>query len=193
MTSVEDDFSEYAAGKIQWLRSVAYLLCLDWQRADDLGQVAITKLYAKWRHASKVENLDGYVRTILVNAFLHEHRTAWWKRATLTDQEPSAAVVASDIESLLDLRDVLKSLPPRRRAAVVLRFYEELSVHETAEVLGCSAGTVESETAHALDVLQPKLAQRTQIAPLTPAGPSNLLPPAKAPLAQPEGAHPWTI
>lgn len=193
MTTADDDaYTEYVSAKMHWLRGIAYLLCQDWHRADDLGQTAITKLYVHWRRASQLENLDGYVRTILVNAFFAEQRSPWWKRGTLThrdDLEIPGAAPEQSVEAVLDLRDALKNLPPRQRATVVLRYYDQLSVQETADVLGCSTGNVKSQTARALASLRRTLAERP--APTGPGataagGPQPLL---CQPQAHPEGTR----
>jgi len=77
-TRRDEDFTAYVHTRLAWLRRVGYLLCQDWQQADDLVQTAITSLYVHWRRARTMENTDGYARTILVRAFLSEqarHRT----------------------------------------------------------------------------------------------------------------------
>ncbi|MBR7836864.1 SigE family RNA polymerase sigma factor [Actinospica durhamensis] len=165
MIGTDDDqtYAQYAAGAIPRLRRIAYLLCQDWHRADDLTQSALARLYRYWRRAQGVENLDAYVGTILLNVFLAEQRTHWWK-ATSVSAEPRelAAPAASGgaaLDQALDLRAALMTLPPRRRATVVLRYYCDYSVEQAAQVLGCSTGTVKSQTAKALaqlrDVLDP--------------------------------------
>lgn len=167
MTASDDDaYTEYVSARMQWLRGVAYLLCQDWHRADDLGQATITKLYVNWRRASQVANIDGYVRTILVNTFLSEQRSPWWKRVVAQHEDPASTAPSASVEAVLDLREALKLLPPRQRATVVLRYYDELSVQETADVLGCSAGNVKSQTARALDTLRRILSDP----PADPAG-----------------------
>jgi RNA polymerase sigma-70 factor (sigma-E family) len=158
----DDAYVKYVSEKIPWLRRVAFLMCQDWHRADDLVQVTITSLYAHWRRASKVENLDGYVRRMLVNVYLAEQRTSWWRRVVPTGTNREAAdETASHVPDLavnLDLAAALAGLPPRQRAAVVLRHYCDLSLEEAAEVLSCSTGTVKSQTARGLAALRIALA-----------------------------------
>jgi RNA polymerase sigma-70 factor (sigma-E family) len=165
---------------MHWVRGIAYLLCQDWHRADDLGQTTITKLYVHWHRATRFENIDGYVRTILVNTFLSEQRSPWWKRGGLThrdDLEIPAPGPDTEhgLESVLDLRAALKHLPPRQRAVVVLRYYDELSVQEAADVLGCSTGTVKSQTFRALASLRQTLTQPPE-QPTQPTRPASALP-----------------
>jgi RNA polymerase sigma-70 factor (sigma-E family) len=157
----DEAYTAYVSAKVPWLRRVAYLLCEDWHRADDLVQTAITKLYVNWRRAARVENLDGYVRTILVNTYLAEQRTSWWRRVVpiqhFDEQAQVAAAEAVDTDAALDTVAALATLPPRQRAAIVLRHYCDLSVEETAEMLGCSTGTIKSQTARGLATLRATL------------------------------------
>jgi len=155
----DDDFTAYARARLAWLRRVAYLLCQDWQRADDLVQTTITSLYVHWRRARVMESVDGYARTIMVRAFLSERRGGWARRVTLTGQLPEAPGQAPDADDALDVRAALAGLPPRQRATLVLRFYCDLNVEQSARVLGCSAGTVKSQTAKALASLRRSLGE----------------------------------
>jgi len=156
------EFTEYVASRAGWLRRVAYLLCSDWHRADDLVQESITKLYVNWSRAGRVENLDGYARQVLVNTFLAEQRSPWWRRAArgaaasaqVAELVAGQVAAGGDVEASLDLRQALAALPPRQRAAVVLRYYCDLSVNQTAEALGCSSGNVKSQTSRGLDALR---------------------------------------
>jgi RNA polymerase sigma-70 factor (sigma-E family) len=155
------EFTEYVSARQAWLRRVAFLLCGDWHRADDLVQSAITKLYAHWHRARKADNVDGYVRRTLVNTYLAEQRSGWAKWTVLhrsggesaPDPEPAPALTR-DLELGLDLRSALAQLPPRQRAAVILRFYCDLSVEQTAQVMGCSAGNVKSQSSRGLATLR---------------------------------------
>ena len=155
------EFTEYASARQAWLRRVAYLLSGDWHRADDLVQITITKLYAHWHRARRADNLDGYTRRILVNTYLAEQRSGWARRTVLhrfgsrtrNDPEPEPALLG-DLELGLDLKTALAKLPPRQRAAVVLRFYCDLSIEQTAELMGCSTGTVKSQSARGLATLR---------------------------------------
>ncbi|MEV5715892.1 SigE family RNA polymerase sigma factor [Amycolatopsis mediterranei] len=147
-------FTEYVTARAAWLRKVAYLLCGDWHRADDLVQSAITRLYANWARASRAGNLDGYARRTLVNTFLAEQRMSWWRRVDLRQNDQDPPTPGTDVEQALDLRAALERLPPRQRATVVLRYFGDLPVAETARALGCSEGTVKSQTAKAVDTLR---------------------------------------
>src|SRR6185312_14344449 len=103
------------------------LLCQDSHRADDLVQTSLTKLYVHWRRVEHLENLDGYIRTILLNTYLAEQRTSWWRRVISNaqlreDADPNADDVAA-LETAIDLAAALAALPPGQRVAIVLRHY----------------------------------------------------------------------
>lgn len=152
---LEGRYVEYVTSKLPWLRQVAYLLCQDWHQADDVVQAAITKLYVHWPRVSGTENVDGYVRVIVVRTFLSERRSGWARRVDLSAWPPDpVAVPAPDPATRLTVRRALAQVPPRQRATLVLRFYCDLSVEETAAALRCSSGTVKSQTKRGLDALR---------------------------------------
>jgi RNA polymerase sigma-70 factor (sigma-E family) len=154
------DFTEYATARTPWLRKVAFLLCQDWHRADDLVQTTLTRLYVHWHRVNEVESIDAYARTVLVNAFLAEQRTAWWKRVSLHREAIDDVVSDLDVAASVDLRGALAALPPRQRAAIVLRYYCDLSVDEAAAALDCAPGTVKSQTSRGLDAMRRALGPR---------------------------------
>lgn len=175
------DFTEYFSARRSWLRSVAFMLCQDWHRADDLLQTAAIRLYASWHRIGRIDNVDAYARRILINVFLAEQRSPWWKRVIPHWENKDGVVEATDPAAVLDLRTALAALPPRQRAAVILRYYDELSVRETAEVLQCSAGTVKSQTARGLAALRRTLGESEEFeepaeeaSGSTAPGPNNL-------------------
>ena len=159
MTAERTDaaFTEYVAARGPWLRKVAFLLCQDWHRADDLVQNSIIKLYARWPRAEEIDNIDGYARKVVVNTFLAEERSPWWRRTAPWPEQPRAQQAAADLDAALDLADALAALPPRQRAAIVLRYYCDLSVEEAASVLSCSPGTIKSQTSRGIESLRRKL------------------------------------
>lgn len=154
MQGEDERFTAYVSARGGWLRRMAYLLCQDWDRADDLVQTAVMRLYAHWRRAEKVDNLDGYARTVLVRTFFAEQRTLWWRRVATGSPSPERAAASGDLEAEMDLRIALQGLPPRQLAAVVLRYYCDLSVEQTAEAMNCSTGNVKSQTARGLAALR---------------------------------------
>jgi RNA polymerase sigma-70 factor (sigma-E family) len=170
MTSVEqgervgrdedEAYREYAAGLLPGLRRLAYLLCQDWHRADDLVQGALERLYLNWGKASKANDPAAYARTVLLRVFLSEQRTAWAHRVVLVDHAPEGGGAGGpDVESRMELEAALRQLPARQRAVLVLRFYCDLSVEQTAETLRCATGTVKSQAARGLIRLREVLAE----------------------------------
>jgi len=151
------EFAEYVDGRLPSLRRLALLLCHDWHRADDLVQASITKLYVHWQRARKATSVDAYVRTIIVREFLHEQRSAWARRVVLGALLPDQPAADLDSDAAIDLRTAIAGLPSRQRAVLVLRYYCDLDVEHSAEILGCSPGTVKSQTARALASLRRQL------------------------------------
>jgi RNA polymerase sigma-70 factor (sigma-E family) len=148
------EFAEYVGARLPSLRRLALLLSHDWHRADDLVQASITKLYVHWHRARKATSVDAYVRTIIVHEFLHERRSAWARRVMLGSLLPDLPTAHYDADAAIDLRAAIAALPTRQRAVLVLRYYCDLDVEHSAEVLGCSPGTVKSQTARALTSLR---------------------------------------
>ena len=149
-------FREYVAGRSPALLRTAYLLTGSRADAEDLLQTALAKTYLAWPRINDRGALDGYVRRVMVNT-----QTSWWRRKKI-DEYPSETLperrAARDATEDLVLHDALwnalAELPKRQRAMVVLRYYEDLSEPETADVLGVSVGTVKSTTSRALAKLR---------------------------------------
>lgn len=159
MSSGRDaEYTEYVAARL------AAVLCGDWQRADDLVQATLTKLYVHWGRVRAAAYPDAYARTVLVREFIHERRSAWVTRVSLSGRVADSPAAAVDQDAVLDLRAAVTALPPRQRATLVLRFYCDLNVDQAAEILGCSPGTVKSQTARAL------AAVRRALEPVAAAG-----------------------
>jgi RNA polymerase sigma-70 factor (sigma-E family) len=153
----DEEFSRYVAARAHSLRSTAYLLCGDWHRAEDITQSALLKLYLAWRRLDHHGGLDAYSRRIVVRTFLAERRLLWRKREHVTDAPPDAPALGSYAEQRLHIQQALTAVPPRQRAVIVLRFWNDLSVEETAAALGCSVGTVKSQCARGLAKLRERL------------------------------------
>ena len=161
--SRDAQFAEYMTARQPALLRIAYLLTGDTHTAEDLVQTALAKLYLNWEKVDRRDSLDGYVRRILVN----EHNSLWrrpWKRRE-TNAEPLPEQVAPQQQGRdTDLWDFVQTLPRKQRAAVVLRYYEELSEAETADVLGVSVGTVKSQTSRALATMRARSAEISHLA-----------------------------
>jgi DNA-directed RNA polymerase specialized sigma24 family protein len=84
------EYTEYVAARLSSLRRLAAVLCDDWQRADDLVQATLTRLYVHWGRAREASHADAYARAVLVREFIHERRSSWARRVTLRDGLPDA-------------------------------------------------------------------------------------------------------
>ena len=150
------DFAAYMQARQPSLLRTAYLLTGDRHTAEDLVQTAFAKLYLSWDRVRDQGSMDGYLRRILVNENNSLWRRGWKKREHATDElpEPTPHVDEHDHGRSGALWDLVQTLPKKARAVLVLRYYEELSEAETAEVLGISVGTVKSQTSRALAALR---------------------------------------
>lgn len=152
MTSGEE-FAEFAEAAFPQLRRTAFLLCGNWHTAEDLVQTTLARVFVSWRKIRRRDAVRAYAARTLVNTYLAEKRS---KRSTeiLTDQFPEHPVEPHAPETRMVVLGVLATLPPRARAVVVLRYWEDLSVDQVAVMLGCSPGNVKSLAAGALGKLR---------------------------------------
>ena len=149
----EAAFRAFAVMRRPSLRRTAFLLCGDWHQADDLVQAALVKLYVAWPRIRESEPPDAYAHRVLVRCYLDERRRPW-RRESPVDTVDDNAAPGRPSDDLLDLRAALAQLPRRQRATLLLRFWLDASVAQTADALGCSEGTVKSQTARALTTLR---------------------------------------
>lgn len=150
------EFEEYAGSRWPVLFRTALLLAGDEAEADDLAQTTLVKAYAVWPRVQRADSPDAYVRRMLVNEFLSDRRRTARRRAQLPLAVPEPPII-EDPAQRLDLWANVMMLPPRQRAVLVLRFYEDLTEAETARVLGVSVGTVKSQAHDALRTLRTRL------------------------------------
>ncbi|MFE9744536.1 SigE family RNA polymerase sigma factor [Saccharothrix saharensis] len=146
------EFGEFVDARALVMRRTAYLLCGDWHRAEDLVQTALTKLYVAWPRVRR-GSVDAYARKVLVRAAIDEGRRGFRSRETVVDAVPDTAVSGTAAGDL-DVRRALALLPPGQRTVVVLRYWEDLSIAETARLLGRTEGTVKSQAAKGLAALR---------------------------------------
>jgi RNA polymerase sigma-70 factor (sigma-E family) len=148
-----DGFTEFATAAAPRLRRTAFLLSGDWHTAEDLVQTTLTKMFVSWRRVSQMDALLPYATRALVNTYLAGRRR---RRAAelLLSKFPERAVEPQEPELKIVVLDALATLPTRARAVVVLRYWEDLSIEQVADLLGCSAGNVKSQSARGLDKLR---------------------------------------
>jgi RNA polymerase sigma-70 factor (sigma-E family) len=140
-------FSDYVVARRPLLYRTAWVLCGDPHQAEDLVQQVLTKLYVAWPRVSRMESVDAYVRTMLVNANVDRVRR---RHEDVVLEGIDVPVSDADRDAVLDLRVALAELAPGQRRALVLRHLWGLSVDETAAALGIAPGTVKSQTSDAV-------------------------------------------
>lgn len=155
MNDRDKGFAAYFASRSGAMRGTAYLLCGDWHRAEDLVQTAFIKLYRAWNRISAHQKLDAYTRQVLVRTFLDETRRGFFRRESPTEEFADRPMPApGGVEDRVVLLHALAEVAPRQRAALVLRFWEDLSVEDTAKAMGCTPGTVKSQVARGLNAMR---------------------------------------
>ncbi|AZM49755.1 SigE family RNA polymerase sigma factor [Streptomyces sp. WAC 06738] len=163
----DTDFQSFMASRWPRLLRTAYLLTGEQHAAEDLAQTALERAYVAWRRVTRAEDPDAYVRRILFNA--HARRFRSGRRAELPSGHsggsaggapPAGPDRIAQADDRLALLPALLALPPRQRQAVVLRYWEDLSVEEAAAAMGCSTGTIKSQTAKGLAKLRVSLVPR---------------------------------
>jgi RNA polymerase sigma-70 factor (sigma-E family) len=156
----EEEFRSFVRDRLAGLRRSAYLLCGDPHTADDIVSTTLAKLLRHWGRVSRLDHPDSYLRRMLVRTYLDERRRPWRRREYANGEVPDTpnldAPDAGTVDRVTLLR-LLDRLPPRRRAVLVLRFYLDLGVEQTAEVLGCAPGTVKAHTHQGLAALRAML------------------------------------
>jgi len=123
-----EEFTAYVAGSAIGMRRTAYLMCGDWQRAEDEVQTALVKLYLAWDRIRDRQSLDAFVRTTLIRGLIDERRRPWRREHAQAALPDRAAAEPWPLEDRLTVRDALAKVPPRQRAVLVLRFYEDCDV-----------------------------------------------------------------
>jgi RNA polymerase sigma-70 factor (sigma-E family) len=154
----EPAFSDYVAARRTQLFRTACLLCGDPHRAEDIVQDTLARLYSNWPRVSRADNVEGYVRRILVNSHYSDRRRPWRRESTSTTQVDPPLEPGMTPEDADAIWTAIRSLPLGQRQVVVLRHIWDRSVEETASDLGISPGTVKSQTRDALAALRRALA-----------------------------------
>jgi len=154
--SADEEFSQFMQGRWSQLVRLGYGLTGDLQTAEDLAQTAFARAYASWGRVRRADDPDAYVRRIVVNSNRNRFRKIRVSEL-LTDSLPELAASADGVSQRDDralLIQELMRLSYGQRAAVVLRYWLDLSEAETAAILGCSVGNVKSQTARGLAKLR---------------------------------------
>lgn len=164
MTDRDADFTAYLQARQAQLLRTAYLLTGDQHQAEDLVQTSLAKLYLAWHRVQDRSSVDAYVRRIMVNENNSLWRRAWRRREQTTDAVPETTPFHDEYDdgTAAAVWAVVQTLPRRARAVVVLRYYEQLTEAETAELLGISVGTVKSQCSRALATLRDRIGEEAR-------------------------------
>jgi RNA polymerase sigma-70 factor (sigma-E family) len=149
-----EDFRRFVLARQRALLRTAWLLTGDWATAEDLVQTALMRAWPHWERVSASDGVDAYVRRIMVNKSL-DWRARRWNAEVPTEllpETPTHDRVSPEAHRLLLL--AVRSLPPRQRVTIVLRYLDDMSEADTAAAMGCSVGTVKSQSAKALATLR---------------------------------------
>jgi RNA polymerase sigma-70 factor (sigma-E family) len=153
----DTEFVDFVDGHARELRRTAYLMCGDWQRAEDAAQDALVKLYVAWSRLERGGGLRAYAHRAVTTAVLDQGRRPWRREAVATYLPDAGVDPTEQVDRHLAVVRALQALPQRRRQCVVLRYFADLSVEETARHLGITTGTVKSQTARALGQVRDSL------------------------------------
>lgn len=162
MKDLEAEFERFVRVRAPSLLRMAVLLAGDVDQAEDLLQQTLWRVYSRWADASA--HPDAYARVVLANLNHDRHRGSRRRPTTTIVDLDARAAEHDDIGTFLERDSIMRALqrlPDRQRTTLVLRFWEELSVQETAEVMGCALGTVKSNTSHGLNALRGFLRETT--------------------------------
>lgn len=146
-------FTAYVVARESQFRRLAFVLCGDWNRAEDLLQTAFTKLYVAWPRIQRTEAEDAYMRRILVRTNIDDSRRSW-NRERPSRRQPDRPAPSHDLEQAQVVLAALQELPDMQRKAVALRHWFDLSIAETAEALGIAEGTVKAHSNRGLKRLR---------------------------------------
>lgn len=164
-TPTAASYAAYVATRRRALLAAAHRLTRNGHDAEDLLQTVLTRTYTAWPHLDDAHAADAYVRRAMVNQSISWSRQRWRTQEVGAAEvpEPAAAGLTSlatsegtpaDPDERAQLWSLVLRLPPRQRATLALRFYEDMSVAEVARTLGCSVGTVKSNTSRGLATLR---------------------------------------
>ncbi|WP_433241379.1 SigE family RNA polymerase sigma factor [Streptosporangium sp. CA-135522] len=156
----EDEFSRYVKEARPALRRTAFLLSSDWYEADDLVQRTLIAIHGRWDSLEHRDKIAGYARTIMIRLIISDRRSHRWSREVLHELPPEPDPTPDPYTLLGDrllLMRALSNLAPRQRAVVVLRYWEDCSVEETARAMDSMCSTVRSQTVRALATLRSTL------------------------------------
>ncbi|MGH9122207.1 MAG: SigE family RNA polymerase sigma factor [Acidimicrobiales bacterium] len=150
-----DDFDSFVVGIQSRLQRSAWLLTGNWDDAEDLVQISLAKVWRHWDRVAGADSPEAYTRRTMLNSFLTSRRRRWHGEQPYSTLDPAPVGDAADYVAVrTSVMEALAHLSPRQRAAVVLRFFDDLGEAQVAEAMGCRPGTVKSTTSKALSRLR---------------------------------------
>lgn len=176
-TREDEGFAEFAAAYRSALVRSAFLLCGDGEEAHDLAQVTLIRVHRRWRSIQRSDDPMVYARRVLVNL-----AASWWRQrlrlrtTAVAVERPASADEFARLDQRDELWQAVRRLPPRTRAVLVLRYFEDLSEVEAARALGCSVGSVKSQASRGLERLRALLADDRDGVAAQPAQPVEVSP-----------------
>ncbi|WP_431959183.1 SigE family RNA polymerase sigma factor [Actinacidiphila sp. bgisy160] len=156
MVTGDDALRAFVEGRRTALFRSAYLLCGNRDEAEDLVQTTLVKVVLGGRRLGRLDSIEAYARKTLLNTFIAARRR-FWRREHVYGELPESASPPADSDTGLMVRAALARLTPKQRAVLVLRYWEDLSVEATAELLGMRVNTVKSHTARGLAALRAEM------------------------------------
>ena len=170
-------FRQWVAVRSTVLRRKAFLLSGSWHTADDLVQDTLIAVYAGWPRIAKARNIDAYVNRILVNKYVDDRRRPWRRERPVTDVPDSTDTGAATAFDAIEGHDsplgrALATLPVSQRAVLVLRYTDDLTVDEIAQLLDLPSGTVKSRLSRGTEAVRRELEGRNPLARSTAASTS---------------------
>lgn len=152
-----DGFTAVVQDRLVPWRRMAFLMCGDWARAEDLVQTALLRMYGKW-HRIDPAGVDAYARQVITRLAIDDSRRAYRRSEVTSSDVPDRPASHREPTAGLDVRAALQRLSATHRAVLVLRFYLDLSIADTAAALSVGEGTVKSQTSRGLTALRAAMA-----------------------------------
>jgi len=149
----DQEFAEFFSARFDGARRIAFAMCGSWSDAEEIAQSAFVKVYARWTKI-RIETVDAYLRTVITRVFLDTKRRGRAREQVVAELPETIAPPDAGPAERLALRAALMAVPPGQRAVLVLRFVADLSIEQVAATLGCTTGTVKSQTARGLATLR---------------------------------------
>ena len=153
MAGSEAGFRDFVVARQRALLRTAWLLTADWPTAEDLVQTALMRTWPRWRRLGTPDDAEAYTRRVMVNAFVSSRKRRWHGEFP-TAELPDLPAPPDDVDLRHLVAAAVQALPPKQRAVVVLRYFDDLTEAQTAAVLGIAVGTVKSQTAKAFAALR---------------------------------------